>query len=80
VSDMRGDLVGLRRSGEGCGNPLKGSACVLVPVPRPRRSRCGSCGPVWTLGVTLAGYLLGSRVPGIDTYLLPIVAVIIVVP
>jgi membrane-associated protein len=36
-------------------------------------------GLVWTLGVTLAGYALGSRIPNIDRYLLPIVAVIIVV-
>ena len=35
-------------------------------------------GLVWSLGVTLAGYLLGSRIPGIDTYLLPIIAVIVV--
>lgn len=32
----------------------------------------------WSLGVTLAGYLLGSQIPGIDTYLLPIIAVIVV--
>jgi membrane-associated protein len=36
-------------------------------------------GLVWSLGVTLAGYGLGSRIPSIDRYLLPIVAVIIVV-
>ncbi|KAA9160243.1 DedA family protein [Amycolatopsis acidicola] len=35
-------------------------------------------GLVWSLGVTLAGYLLGSQIPGIDTYLLPIIAVIVV--
>jgi membrane-associated protein len=35
-------------------------------------------GLVWSLGVTLAGYALGSRIPDIDRYLLPIVAVIIV--
>jgi membrane-associated protein len=34
-------------------------------------------GLVWSLGVTLAGYLLGSQVPSIDTYLLPIIAVIV---
>jgi len=27
----------------------------------------------------MAGYLLGTRIPGIDTYLLPIIAVIVVV-
>ena len=36
-------------------------------------------GLIWSLGVTLAGYGLGSRIPDIDRYLLPIVAVIIVV-
>ncbi len=36
-------------------------------------------GLLWSLGVTLAGYVLGSRIPGIDTYLLPIIAVVIVV-
>ena len=36
-------------------------------------------GLVWTVGVILAGYWLGSRIPGIDTYLLPIIAVIIAV-
>jgi membrane-associated protein len=36
-------------------------------------------GLVWSIGVTVAGYVLGSSIPGIDTYLLPIVAVIVVV-
>jgi membrane-associated protein len=36
-------------------------------------------GVAWTIGVTVAGYLLGSRIPGIDRYLLPIVAVVVVV-
>jgi membrane-associated protein len=35
-------------------------------------------GLVWSLGVTLAGYALGSRIPNVDRYLLPIVAVIVV--
>lgn len=35
-------------------------------------------GLVWSLGVTLAGYALGSHVPNIDRYLLPIIAVIVV--
>ncbi|MGZ4539282.1 MAG: DedA family protein [Blastococcus sp.] len=34
-------------------------------------------GLIWSLGVTLAGYALGSRIPSIDKYLLPIIAVII---
>jgi membrane-associated protein len=36
-------------------------------------------GVVWALGVTLAGYALGSRIPSIDRYLLPIVAVVVVI-
>jgi membrane-associated protein len=36
-------------------------------------------GVVWSVGVTLAGYGLGSRIPSIDKYLLPIIAVIIVI-
>ena len=36
-------------------------------------------GLVWSLGVTLAGYALGSRIPNIDHYLLPIIAVFIAV-
>jgi membrane-associated protein len=33
----------------------------------------------WAVGITVAGYLLGSQIPDIDKYLLPIIAVIIVV-
>ena len=33
----------------------------------------------WAIGVTLAGYFLGSAIPSVDRYLLPIIAVIIVV-
>ena len=36
-------------------------------------------GLVWSLGVTLAGFVLGSRIPDVDRYLLPIVAVVVVV-
>lgn len=35
-------------------------------------------GLLWTIGVIMAGYVLGSSVPNIDTYLLPIIAVIVV--
>jgi membrane-associated protein len=35
-------------------------------------------GLVWSLGVTVAGYELGSRIPDVDRYLLPIVAAIVV--
>jgi membrane-associated protein len=34
---------------------------------------------VWTVGLVLAGHLLGSQIPGVDKYLLPIIAVIIIV-
>ena len=36
-------------------------------------------GLVWSVGVTFAGYGLGASIPGIDKYLLPAVAVIVVV-
>lgn len=34
-------------------------------------------GLVWSLGLTLAGYALGSSVPNVDRYLLPMVAAIV---
>jgi membrane-associated protein len=34
---------------------------------------------IWSAGVVLAGYALGSTIPSIDTYLLPIIAVIVIV-
>ncbi|WP_046496674.1 DedA family protein [Streptomyces odonnellii] len=36
-------------------------------------------GAVWTVGLVLAGYALGSSVPDVERYLLPIVAVVVVV-
>lgn len=36
-------------------------------------------GLLWAVGVTLAGYFLGSVIPDVDKYLLPILAVIIFV-
>ena len=36
-------------------------------------------GVVWAVGVTLAGYALGSSIPNVDRYLLPIIALIVVV-
>ncbi|MFE2733857.1 DedA family protein [Streptomyces sp. NPDC059349] len=36
-------------------------------------------GVVWTVGLVLAGYALGSSVPNVDRYLLPLVALIIVI-
>jgi membrane-associated protein len=35
-------------------------------------------GIVWAAGVTLAGYALGASIPGIDQYLLPAIAVVVV--
>lgn len=34
-------------------------------------------GVLWSVGVIVAGYALGSRIPSIDRYLLPIIAVIV---
>lgn len=36
-------------------------------------------GVVWTVGLVLAGHLLGSQIPGVDKYLLPIIALIVIV-
>ncbi|MFF2522943.1 DedA family protein [Streptomyces liangshanensis] len=36
-------------------------------------------GVVWTVGLVLAGYALGSSIPGVDRYLLPLVAVVVIV-
>jgi membrane-associated protein len=36
-------------------------------------------GLVWTVGLVLAGYTLGAFVPGVDAYLLPVVAVVVIV-
>ncbi|ODU03784.1 MAG: hypothetical protein ABS81_12895 [Pseudonocardia sp. SCN 72-86] len=36
-------------------------------------------GLVWTVGLVLAGYALGATVPGVDSYLLPVVGAVVVV-
>jgi membrane-associated protein len=36
-------------------------------------------GLAWTLGITIAGHVLGASIPGIDQYLLPIIAVVVVI-
>jgi membrane-associated protein len=36
-------------------------------------------GLAWSLGITIAGYELGSRISGIDRYLLPVIALIVAV-
>jgi membrane-associated protein len=56
-------------------NPLAGT--VGVPV-RTFTLWQVLGGVVWSAGVTLAGYALGSRIPNVDSYLLPIIAVIVV--
>jgi membrane-associated protein len=57
-------------------NPLAGTVGVPARVFTVWQVAGGL---VWTLGVTLAGYGLGSRIPGIDRYLLPIVAAVVAV-
>lgn len=36
-------------------------------------------GLVWTVGLVLAGHALGAFIPGIDAYLLPVIAVVVIV-
>ena len=49
-------------------------------MPYPRFAAYNAIGGViWGAGVTLAGYFLGKTVPGVDRYLLPAIAIIIVV-
>ncbi|WP_367137478.1 MULTISPECIES: DedA family protein [Streptomyces] len=36
-------------------------------------------GLVWTIGLVLAGYTLGASIPDVDHYLLPIIALIVVI-
>lgn len=55
-------------------NPMAGA--LRVPV-RTFTVWQVTSGLVWSLGLTLAGYALGSSVPNVDRYLLPIVAVIV---
>ncbi|MFQ3560943.1 DedA family protein [Streptomyces gramineus] len=55
-------------------NPMAGA--LRVPV-RTFTVWQTAGGLLWTLGLTLAGYALGSSVPNVDRYLLPMVAVIV---
>ena len=55
-------------------NPMAGA--LRVPV-RSFTVWQVTGGLVWSLGLTLAGYALGSSVPNVDRYLLPMVAVIV---
>jgi membrane-associated protein len=57
-------------------NPVAGA--LAVPVRRFTLWQVIG-GVLWTVGLVLAGYLLGRSVPGIDQYLLPVIALIVVV-
>ncbi|MFF0794415.1 DedA family protein [Streptomyces spiralis] len=57
-------------------NPLAGA--LGVPV-RTFTVWQVAGGLVWSAGLTLAGYALGSSVPDIDRYLLPVIALIVLV-
>jgi membrane-associated protein len=57
-------------------NPLAGGLSVST---RTFTTWQVAGGVVWSVGVTMAGYWLGSSIPGIDNYLLPIIAVIVIV-
>ncbi len=55
-------------------NPLAGT----VGIPLRSFTQWQVLGGVlWAAGVTMAGYLLGASIPSVDKYLLPIIAVII---
>jgi hypothetical protein len=59
-------------------NHCKGST-LRVEVAGCGGARCPPGGVLWSVGVTLAGYVLGASIPGIDQYLLPAIAVIVAV-
>jgi membrane-associated protein len=55
-------------------NPLAGALRV------PARTFAGwqlTGGLLWTTGIILAGHWLGESIPSIDTYLLPVIALIV---
>jgi membrane-associated protein len=55
-------------------NPLAG----IVGAPHAVFTRWQVVGGLlWTVGVTVAGYVLGRTIPSIDRYLLPIVALVV---
>jgi membrane-associated protein len=56
-------------------NPLAGT--LDVPT-RTFTLWQASGGILWSAGITLAGYVLGASIPGIDQYLLPVIAVIVI--
>ncbi len=57
-------------------NPLAG----ILGIPQRVFTRWQVIGGIlWSVGVTLAGYWLGSQIHNVDHYLLPIIGVIIIV-
>jgi membrane-associated protein len=57
-------------------NPLAGA--LRTPIGTFTLWQCVG-GLVWTIGLVLAGYALGAFIPGVDAYLLPVIAVIVVI-
>lgn len=57
-------------------NPLAG--ITAVPLRTFTLWQCAG-GLLWTVGVLLAGYALGSSISNVDRYLLPIIAAIVIV-
>jgi membrane-associated protein len=57
-------------------NPLAGA--LHTPTATFTLWQCVG-GLVWTIGLVLAGYALGAFIPGVDSYLLPVIAVIVVI-
>jgi membrane-associated protein len=57
-------------------NPLAGA--LRTPTATFTLWQCVG-GLVWTIGLVLAGYALGTVIPGVDAYLLPVIAIIVVV-
>jgi membrane-associated protein len=57
-------------------NPLAGA--LRTPTVTFTVWQCVG-GLVWTVGLVLAGYALGAFIPGVDGYLLPVIAVIVVI-
>jgi membrane-associated protein len=55
-------------------NPLAGALRIDVRVFTQWQVIGGA---IWTVGLVLAGHVLGSQVPNIDRYLLPLIVVIV---
>jgi membrane-associated protein len=56
-------------------NPL----CGMLDVPAGTFTLWQIIGGAgWAVGITLAGYVLGTSIPGIDQYLLPVIALIVI--